>query len=268
MKKIIVSIVLFTSASIGFSQQNTLNPTGNVGVGTMNPTKALEVNGDTKISGRVDLDSIVIVKDSIIIEKDARVKQDLRVGGKLKITGNSRFVGNVNTLGVARFQNKAVFNGNVMMPNLSTAPTNSNFLNNGSILLQNANGKVIKAPLARITDIIYDAAIPCLTNSNGQQVPIWKNGFNKMYLECPGFLGLGTNDPQKRLHVVGDALITKNAFIEGFLKVGTNSLYIGTPAAVPGGSNNIWTDKVQERCGLLYECLKIDKNDKQQQINI
>lgn len=218
-----------------FAQTNQINSTGNVGIGTTNPTKELEVNGDTKITGSVEMDSIVIIKDSIIVDRDAHVKENAKVDGKLKV------------LGTSKFQEKAIFNNKVVMNNLTLPGANFSILNDGNLILQNANGRLFKMPINTIGEIIYNPTIPCFSDINGNTLPIWKNGLGKMYLECPGNLGLGTTDPQYRLHVIGNGYFSQNTyikkhlFVDGYIKVGTSSIYIGSINQNTGSNNNIYS---------------------------
>jgi len=57
MKKLILSALLLTS--ITATAQNTIPTNGNVGIGTMNPSAKLDVNGHAIV------DSTLTVKDSV-----------------------------------------------------------------------------------------------------------------------------------------------------------------------------------------------------------
>ena len=59
--------------------QNTLPTSGNVGIGTTNPTTELEVIGNTNLSGTVTIDSAVTVRDSATFQKKLTVNQDVFV---------------------------------------------------------------------------------------------------------------------------------------------------------------------------------------------
>ncbi len=71
MKKIILSLILlFLGFSTVKAQENILQESGNVGIGTINPTEKLVVRG------KVSIDSMLVVKDSILVNKDIRVKKE------------------------------------------------------------------------------------------------------------------------------------------------------------------------------------------------
>ncbi len=68
--------ILFFSSAVK-AQDNTLPTQGNVGIGTMNPTSRLDVNGTMKV------DSCLIVKDTLITLHDARIGETLKVEGDI-----------------------------------------------------------------------------------------------------------------------------------------------------------------------------------------
>ncbi|MEZ4938815.1 MAG: hypothetical protein R2799_14600 [Crocinitomicaceae bacterium] len=242
MKKILLAVGGMILSTSLFSQTNQISNTGNIGIGTTNPTKNLEVNGQTRLSGTVEMDSMVIVKDSMIVEKDARIKENLKVEKNVYVLGTSTMIGDFTSQGTSNLEGTTYLNGQTYMTSLSNAPVNQNSLQNGFVLVQGGNGKVFKTPISEFSNIIYNPALSCLTDLNGNTTPQWQSSPGQIVMKCHGNLGVGTMSPTHKLHIVGNALITKNAFVEGFIKVGTSSLYLGTPNPVAGGSNDIWSD--------------------------
>lgn len=59
MKKLLITLAVCNFAYFSIAQDNTLPTTGNVGVGTLNPTARLNVNGSVKI------DSSLVINDSL-----------------------------------------------------------------------------------------------------------------------------------------------------------------------------------------------------------
>lgn len=121
------------------------------------------------VNGHVRIDSTLMIKDSILIQKDARVLEDLKVEGQF------------------------------YLPNISFA----NGLTNTEILVRGGNGQVVKAPLDALSNFIYSKQCP--TNP-GEDVPnpVWVNGLNKLFIDCPPVnVGIGNSDPKVKLHVSG-----------------------------------------------------------------
>ena len=74
MKKILTACILgFNLMFVGIfaQQENVIPEVGRVGIGTLNPSSKLDVNGHVRI------DSTLLIKDSIIIQKDARIMEDV-----------------------------------------------------------------------------------------------------------------------------------------------------------------------------------------------
>lgn len=93
---------------------------GRVGIGTLNPSSKLDVNGHVRI------DSTLLIKDSILIHKNARVQQNL------KIEGNT-FLSNVQF---------------------------SNGLNDTEILIRDQDGQILKTSIEQLSDKIYSKQCP------------------------------------------------------------------------------------------------------------
>lgn len=135
-----------------------------MGIGTLNPSSKLDVNGHVRI------DSTLMVKDSLLIKKDARVLEDMKIEGQL------------------------------YLPNISFA----NGLTNTEILVKSGNGQVLKAPILSFGEIIYDLATCEYDVNGVVANPMWSNGPNKIYTACPDvYVGIGNFTPKVSLDVTG-----------------------------------------------------------------
>ena len=191
-KTIITTFCGLFFAHLGISQ-NTLPATGNVGIGTLNPTARLNVNG------RAVIDSALFVKDSIRVQKDLIVEQDVRINGKLTINENS----------VAK--NNFKIKGDLKLPNILTDNSATRMMmldSDGSAREMDFNTFALK-----VLNFTYDpwpnefdiCDVPGYTNN-----PVWNNGPNKIYSECPEvFVGIGNSAPRVSLDVNGNAYISK-----------------------------------------------------------
>lgn len=107
--RLLVIILLVTNSVSSFSQNtNTLPITGNVGLGTTTPTSKLEVIGMSKLSGRVTIDSAVVVRDSVTINKRLTVDQDVKIKGSSVFVGNAKFNSDVKILGIGHVKDKFI----------------------------------------------------------------------------------------------------------------------------------------------------------------
>ena len=81
-------IALLLGATIStYAQENEIPDSGNVGIGTTEPTAKLDVRGAARI------DSTLHVGDSIVITNGARVGDDLKVSGDAYF-GNNAYITN------------------------------------------------------------------------------------------------------------------------------------------------------------------------------
>lgn len=181
MKKTLICLFVAVS-SLSVAQDNTLPNTGNVGIGTLNPTARLDVNGNMKI------DSCLHIKDSLLIEDNARIMQDMRVEGETTLLGDTKI------------------DGELTLTNVSYDDT---FL--GRLLFADANGKVNGGTPNDLGTIIYSKQ--CAPDPYGDVLlPVWNNGLNKIYIDCPPVrVGIGTSTPRTKLDVHGNTYTNRLA---------------------------------------------------------
>lgn len=213
MKKqnLLLSFSFLIVSTYSFSQDNTLPPAGNVGVGTLNPSTRLHVNGAMRV------DSSVVVNDSIRVNKDVRVMEKLYVEGTSYLNGNIIGGSNFSLLGNATIEGNALINGNFNLPNLTNVGTNA--ISNGdfSFLVTNPNGLTKRTSyddiLIELKGAIYapppnPVAICELVGYTNN--PTWFNGPNKIYSPCPDVnVGLSTENPLFKLDVRGDGYFSR-----------------------------------------------------------
>lgn len=203
-----VAFSVICSANFTIAQDNSIPNSGNVGLGTLNPTARLDVNG------RVEVDSSLLVRDSVRVQKNMRVEQDLKVDGKVVMLQNS----------VAKEDFKV--DGTFRLPNASPLGSNNIANNNFRFLLLNDNGGTRTGTMDDLSSKFVQEAYgsTCRTNSDGSfSAPTWQSvpvsqygGYLITGINCPAKVGIGIDTPQESLHTIG------NGIFSGILGVGTN----------------------------------------------
>lgn len=174
MKKLLTACILgfnLLGGGIFAQQENVIPEVGRVGIGTLNPSAKLDVNGHVRI------DSTLLIKDSILIEKDARVQEDLKVEGQL------------------------------YLPNTTSIGTYSD----ETILTKDGNGLVKSFTVSALNDVLYSKVCPTDPNedilsptwSNGlNKIYTDCPKIN---------VGIGTMNPRVKLDVIGTSQTTRFA---------------------------------------------------------
>jgi hypothetical protein len=189
-----------------FSQQNELPSTGNVGIGTTDPSARLDVRGSVKI------DSTLWVKDSVVISRDARVKQQFTVDGKTILKDDAVMHENLSVKG------RTELAGDLQLTVLKD-PT----LLESEVLLLDTAGNVVRG--GELKSLVYaDVSVPevvCRDANGGYTTPAaptWANGPGKIYTTracVPDVkVGIGTSEPLSKLHIqLNDPVLNTHAII-------------------------------------------------------
>ena len=180
MKKITIILCLFGIYSSSNAQENTFESTGNVGVGTLNPTARLEVNGTMKV------DSSLIVKDSLITENDARIGEDLKIEGQVFVP-QMDLSEDIESGVVIRDNNGQL--KLLSLPNLMT-----NAYGSDCFIYNFGGGITSLAPSWQSTSVSGSSTGYLFTGS-----------------QCPANVGIGTDTPRSRLDVIGTTYTNKIA---------------------------------------------------------
>ena len=210
----LLSLSVFSQAPP--NQQNALNATGNVGVGTISPNSKLQVNGSMSV------DSSLTVRDSAIFEKQAHMKDKIIVEGDAIIKGKLTARDDFKVLGTTKIE------GPLKITNLPNVQANDT-----TLLFVNSNGKVTAGGPSAIRDIMYPNPVGielCPPGAIYNNNPIW---FNKPYVlwagdPCPENIkvGINTNSPITTLDVQGNGYFS-------------TEIAIGEPSLNPFGKVHI-----------------------------
>ncbi len=198
MKKIL--LLTITIGTFSAQAQNTFPTSGNVGIGTTQPSAGLDVNANMRV------DSSIYVKDSVVIERNLTVDQDVKFKGHLKVVDK------------AVFKDKAVVHGNFKLKSFENAS-----LSQDRFVLMNPNGVLKDGETPVVQSLLYGS--DCFPKDNGAnvfyQAPSWASdgGPNitdaQIYtgVTCPAFVGIGTSEPVHNLEVHGNTYIQNNTII-------------------------------------------------------
>jgi hypothetical protein len=183
--KLFLFVSIIGTSITCYSQENELPDSGNVGIGTTEPTEKLDVRGGARI------DSTLNVGDSIVVTNSARVGEDLTVSGNAYFKNNASVTYDFDVQGTTLL-NRTAISGDFFIQNLVDQTSFDGY----DILLRNQNdGAVVKSTLEALQGNMYSKI--CSTVNGVIQSPTWANGPNKIFVECPEvFVGIGTNSLQ------------------------------------------------------------------------
>jgi hypothetical protein len=170
-----------------------------VGLGVLNPSAKLDVNG------KAIFDSLVVMKDSVEILKSLRVKDKFKVDKKAVFRENVVVQGDIRVNGNSVHNGLLKSTGNVKFQGLTEATPNQ-ILNSEIMIVNknNGNAKIIGWPT--IIETIYNPFL-CPEDLNGNVIPpTWANASEVLYTgtrPCTGYpkVGIGLDNPYARLGI-------------------------------------------------------------------
>ena len=120
MKQLICGVLCVLAHSA--HAQNTLPNNGNVGIGTLNPSAKLDVNGSMVV------DSTLTVKDSLTVQSTLRIEDNGFVEGELEVTGDAHFHHNITVMGISYLNNDVSIDGSISISSMQASIGNSRLL--------------------------------------------------------------------------------------------------------------------------------------------
>jgi len=200
------SLVFKSNGMEGFR----LLPDGNVGIGTTTPQAKLDVNGNVIVRGWLwAMDGVVVGKKfeggraDIDTLKSKQLESDKMRSSNIIIEGNNNRI--YSTSGFLDFGNNNLTNINTLqVANLQSDNTNFSFLWVTDSLKVGTNSIIIGGVSQGGPNTIYsddgDLSIQCNPNN-----------YNTIINQNDGFVGIGTVDPKKKLHILHE----KTLILEG-----------------------------------------------------
>lgn len=188
---------------VGWSQTpNSLPVSGNVGIGTISPACKLEVVGNARVTGKIDLDSSLIVRDSAYFEGNTKVE------GNFVVSGDAEFLNSVKVEG-------ALYN---------TAISDSV---NSRLVGVDRFGQLIGLNNYYLGGLVYsNSCIPLTDNNNsplGGVIPVWSSNpgppgqtdYGVLFTgtPCGAKVGIQTSNPLQELHVNGNGLFSQSLWV-------------------------------------------------------
>lgn len=235
-------VLISTMFYISNFSQNVIPTSGNVGIGTTSPSSELEVKGETTVEFFKARDTSVfekpvIIKDSVKVESKLTVEQDVKIQGQTILVDDVKAKSNLKVIGTTQMKGDAFVEGTFKLkgdadPNLSI----------DRLLMIQPNGKLTPYSTSDASTLFIDAAYQaeCKFSLGSPISSYWKSTPNVSYgilstgTNCPTRVGIGTDSPQYSLDVIG------TAHVGGVLKIGYNSIYLGSVNQGTGSNNNIY----------------------------
>jgi hypothetical protein len=195
----------FTHNGTNFGERMRLAPSGNLGIGTTNPTTKLEVNGETKTT--------TLTAENITA-----------AGFALNASSAGTQLFQVRNTGAGASASSLFRMGNDAAPNLlEFRITSSGFTPAGFTL---ASGVAFNATGA--------GGLSLATENVGAAMRFYTGGANeRMRITGTGNVGIGTNSPTAKLHVIGSALVTGDVSVDGNIAAKYQDVAEWVESAVP-----------------------------------
>ncbi|MFT5253553.1 MAG: hypothetical protein ACI87N_002594 [Flavobacteriales bacterium] len=217
--KLTLATVLFGVLTNYTYSQNSLPASGNVGIGIASPASALEVMGETKLQGSLDVDQVVTMRDTVIIEKDLLIEQDVKVKGEGVFTEQLKAKSDLKVLGTTKMKGDAFVEGDFKFKSMT-----DNTLSDDRFLGILPNGTAVPMDKGAVTAYLADGifGFPCLAG-----LPHWvgESGVNGIGIihtgdNCSRYVGINNPTPSAALDVNGASEFS------GPMEIGANQNWV------------------------------------------
>jgi len=199
----------------GTTDYLTIDGSGNVGIGTTNPTRKLDVIGDGSFSTNLNVGGTGYFSSLIGIGTTAPTE-------RLEIVGNAKISGNLYAQKLFDFDNSLY---SLDLANAGSTASSMSLTSSGSIRFNyNDNGThIINSSAAKIQNYTNGLLLGVSSSTSGT-VTGWDSN---LFLATSGNVGIGTTNPTHKLDVVGDAYFSTNLSVRGTAFFASN-IGIGT----------------------------------------
>lgn len=126
LQAVLAISLLFTLPNVfSQNQNNKIDSTGNIGIGVMNPSSKLQINGNTRIDSALEVRDTATFRRKVRIEEDVVIlgktfmrdnvvaSENLRVQNGFRVDGISHFYNNTTVDSTFRVEGLGLFNQNV-----------------------------------------------------------------------------------------------------------------------------------------------------------
>jgi hypothetical protein len=210
---------------------------GFVGINKTNPTAALDINGDLKVSNNLYVGGGIVITDAIKADTvhmgaGRMIQGNTQVNGDITTTGNITLVPTRTLVagGDIIAQSKLTVSGNATFNGVLRS---TNMAGNGiGVVYADALGNLIKAaPGNGNTQVSSQPCIPFTAPwfEGGNNIPadnsigtcsqhdfiLKANSINSIFLKTTGSIGFGTNNPTEKFHFAGGNMLVGNHLLIG-----------------------------------------------------
>ncbi len=219
------------------SLSNTLNV-----IGSTSLSNTLNVIGSTSLSNNLIVVGITSLSNNLNVSGSVMLSNILNVAGATSLSNNLSITGNIGIGTFIANEKLHIYSSNARIRLQDTISSN-NFTTLDFYNSSNLNGYVGYFGTSNLR----------LFNTMGTgSVKLYTSNVERLMVDPVGNVGINTNNPLNKLHVVGDALFTSNVTVGGVLNISgaislTGSSIFNSNVLLTSGNIGIGTTNPQDR---------------------